>query len=74
MKYVYEKEEDIHYPCDVDRIVKVFEDRGHELSRNDAHAAWEAYSDALCAGWLILPDEDEHVFETAKQYLTETEC
>lgn len=53
------------YPDDVERIVRVFAERGYEISPTEAQEAWKGYSDCLAAGWLILPENDEDVFLAA---------
>lgn len=50
------------YNDDIDRIVKVFSDRGYEISASDAVLAWEQYSDCMTAGWMCLDSSDEDVF------------
>jgi hypothetical protein len=47
------------YQDDINRIVKIFADRGYEISSDDAVRAWEEYSDSLCAGWMSLGPDDE---------------
>lgn len=54
------------YKTDVERIVAVCADRGYHITSRDAMAAWEKYSDELCAGWLILPRDDADVFEEVR--------
>lgn len=61
------------YPGDVDRIVEVCKNKGYEVSRNDVVLAWQAYSDSMCAGWLILHENDDDLFHTVKTYLQEVE-
>lgn len=63
LKYI-ENNYSIDYPQDIVRIVDVFYSRGYIISYGDAAKAWEQYSDTLCAGWIMLPEEDETVFET----------
>ena len=58
------------YTNDIDRIVKVFADRGYEISHEDAVRAWECFSDSLCAGWLCL-GSDEQVFKDCFEYFEE---
>jgi hypothetical protein len=58
------------YTNDIDRIVKIFADRGYEISATDAVKAWEQFSDSMCAGWMCLGEDDE-VFEDAFYYLEE---
>lgn len=61
------------YSYDIERIVKVFADRGYEISETDALRAWEAFSDSMCAGWMCLDDEDDYVFQNAFYYFDELE-
>ena len=61
------------YASDIQRIVKVFADRGYEISESDATFAWEAYSESMCAGWMYLDQEDLYVFQNAITYLEEVE-
>jgi hypothetical protein len=58
------------YENDIDRIVKIFADRGYEISHQDAVRAWEAFSDSMCAGWMNLGNDDE-VFQDAFYYFEE---
>jgi hypothetical protein len=60
------------YKSDIDRIVKIFADRGYEISHTDAVHAWEQFSDSMCAGWMCLGDDDE-VFSDAFSYFEEVE-
>ena len=55
------------YTSDIDRIVKIFADRGYEISYSDAVRAWEQYSDSMCAGWMCL-GEDYEVFTVGFYY------
>lgn len=63
-----------HFECtnDIDRIVKIFADRGYEISHSDAVRAWEEYSDSMCAGWMSLGEDDE-VFQDVFCYFEEVE-
>jgi len=58
------------YTSDIERIVKIFADRGYEISHQDAVRAWESYSDSMCAGWMNLGNDDE-VFQDAFYYFEE---
>lgn len=60
--------EEFRYPKDLKRIVKVFADRGYEISEQDALSAWELYSDSMCAGWLVLGTDDDFVFYNIRSY------
>ena len=58
------------YTSDISRIVKIFADRGYEISETDAVLAWEQFSDSMAAGWMSLGSDDE-VFEDAFYYFEE---
>jgi hypothetical protein len=58
------------YQNDIERIVKIFADRGYEISHTDAVYAWEQFSDSMAAGWMSLGD-DEEVFNDAFYYFEE---
>jgi hypothetical protein len=58
------------YTNDIDRIVKIFADRGYEISATDAVKAWEMFSNDMAAGWMSLGDDDE-VFADAFSYFEE---
>ncbi len=58
------------YTNDIDRIVKIFAERGYEISATDAVRAWEQFSENMCAGWMSLGDDDE-VFTDAFWYFEE---
>lgn len=60
------------YTNDIDRIVKIFADRGYGISHTDAVRAWEEFSDSMCAGWMCLGTDDE-VFSDAFYYFEEVE-
>ena len=61
------------YTDDIDRIVKVFSDRGYEISRECAVKSWELVSNQLAAGWLILPESDESLYTEIRNYFEEVE-
>jgi hypothetical protein len=56
------------YPYDVEHIVKVFADRGIEISYTDAKLAWETYSDSMSAGWMMLGENDDRIFDRIYHY------
>jgi hypothetical protein len=58
------------YTNDIDRIVKIFADKGYEISATDAVRAWEQFSENMCAGWMCLGD-DEEVFQDCFSYFEE---
>jgi hypothetical protein len=58
------------YQSDINRIVQVFAEHGYEISESDAVLAWEKYSDSMCAGWMMLGEDDE-VFYDCFSYFEE---
>lgn len=60
-----ERKSDYHqcYTKDIQRIVSVCEQKGYQISEQDAIIAWEKYSeDYYAAGWMMLPKDDKDVF------------
>ena len=43
-----------NFPEDVSVIQDIVINHGYECNRLQAKQLWEAYSESLCAGWLIL--------------------
>jgi hypothetical protein len=58
------------FPEDVRRIVEIGYRRGFEVADADAQDAWTDFSDSHCAGWLILPADDDEVWGLVRPYLT----
>jgi hypothetical protein len=58
------------FESDVKRIVRIFAERGYEISATDAENAWEQFSDSMCAGWMMLGEDDE-VFHDCFRYFEE---
>jgi len=56
------------YSYDLKRIVQVFQDRGIYLSTEQAKEIWTLNSDAVCASWLFLPENDEDLFQECMRY------
>jgi hypothetical protein len=61
------------YTNDIDRIVKIFADRGYEISHSDAVKGWEQFSESYCAGWMSLGSDDDEIFDDAFYYFEEVE-
>jgi hypothetical protein len=59
---------EFRWPNDVTRIVNICANQGYIISRADAQAAWEEYSDGLAACWLMLDDSDNAVLTTVMEY------
>ena len=57
------------YADDIQRIVKIFADRGYEISDSDAVRAWEMLSkNDWAAGWMTLYESDDMIFEDCLKY------
>ena len=67
MRLRLKKPEDFR-DLDCERIVKIFSERGYEISIRDAKEAWEAFSDSMAAGWMHLDEDDRSVFNTVLCY------
>lgn len=58
--------------ADLDRMQKIFQDRGFVVSRSDIYQAWSDYCEAEhCAHWVALYDQDEAVFDACMECLCE---
>ena len=57
------------YPEDVKRIGKILFEKGYWGTPDECQTLWEMYSDDLCAGWLILPEDDELVYKSIRPYI-----
>lgn len=51
------------FPGDVDRIIDACAKNNFSIDRETAIRAWMAYSESLCAGWIMMFDEDHHIIE-----------
>lgn len=59
------------YQNDIDRIVKIFAERGYEISHTDAMKGWKMVSNDWAAGWLTLYQNDEEIFKDCFRYMEE---
>lgn len=50
------------FPDDVRRIVELLDSKGIIITPSEAEELWSIYSDDWCAGWLILPSNDNELF------------
>jgi hypothetical protein len=58
------------YRSDCEIIQRVLITNGYlNTGLNDALRLWSEYSDSYCAGWLVLPDNDEDIFNSIKRYI-----
>ena len=54
---------DTNHMIDILRIVQVCADRNISITPSEAQELWKIHSDNNCAGWLILPENDNELFE-----------
>lgn len=64
-------DEKINYPEDCERIKKVLSERGYWATLFECQVLWSMYSQSMAAGWLILPEKDEDVFNCVQYYFNE---
>jgi len=57
------------YPSDCKRIQNILEKNGYRASLEDCEKLWDKHSDSMCAGWIILPDDDEDVYSNIRMYI-----
>lgn len=55
---------------DVARMRSCLHSSGRHVSEDDVVRAWAQYSDDVCAGWLMLPNDDPRLLEILLKYLT----
>jgi len=53
------------------RIKKVLLDYGFEATLAECEILWKMHSESFAAGWLILPEEDDALFNSISYYLIE---
>lgn len=59
---------------DIQRIIKVFADKGFEISESDAIESWERRSDSFLITWMnIHPYSDTEIYEFLKNYFEDDE-
>jgi len=73
MRYRFKTEEAEEYPSDVDHIHECLMTNDIEADRADIVKAWRAYSESMCAGWLIVPQHQDKVRDCIMPYLKEVE-
>ena len=58
---------------DCQRLVKIFADRNYSISLAEAGTLWQKHSDSMAAGWMMMPEKDEHVFDCVRFLFEEVE-
>lgn len=66
-RHVREPEE---HSSDIDRMIEVAAHYGCELDRDDADALWRRYSDTFAAGWMMLPEDSDHLWAIIESHTT----
>lgn len=56
----FRRHDDLDHPDDVTYIVNTLAEAGVRITSRDAQDAWQAHSDSLCAGWLMVSDLDAY--------------
>ena len=69
LRFVSESHDD--HSADVSEIVRVFARYGFSISRSDARAAWQRYSDSMAAGWMGLDSYDDSIYGNVRGYFVE---
>ncbi|HYD61694.1 MAG TPA: AbrB/MazE/SpoVT family DNA-binding domain-containing protein [Noviherbaspirillum sp.] len=61
MMPTYSERQDLakQFAADVARMQRCLEAAGKQVDVDDIVYAWADYSDAVCAGWLMLPEDDD---------------
>lgn len=70
MKVVVLKDEFVDdFESDVERIRKIFIDRGYKISHQVARNAWQLFSSSYGSKWLLMAEEaDNFIFKTVLEY------
>jgi hypothetical protein len=63
-----DNEVDIYYLEDCKRIKEIFKERGEYITLQQAEKMWQHFSNLMCAGWMMLPEDDDEVYLAAKRY------
>ena len=67
----YSERQDLaqRFANDVARMRRCLQAADKQLEDDDIVYAWADYSDALCASWLMLPDDDASLLQILLQHL-----
>ena len=68
VKYLFAKHVDI-YRDDCNRIQTVLLDRGLYATLEQCAELWGLASEDMCAGWLVLPENNADIYEDIKRYI-----
>ena len=70
MKTIRVKDSGDDYP--VDDIVTALARQGLYCSTDQARRLWQRYSDSMCAGWMLIPDDAEEIYACVSPYISVT--
>lgn len=54
---------------DISRIILAVNHNGYKIEPIHAYYAWDQYSSSLEAHWLMVPDDDENIFDSIRRFL-----
>ena len=60
--------DDLYYVTDVRRILNVMKDKGSQITPKEANKLWNMYSDNQDEVWIVLPANDDEIFEIIIKY------
>lgn len=72
MKNKVKRYVDMLYIDDVKRIISICLQNGVEITKEAARDLWEHYSNDWMASWLMLPEDDNELWDIVKSYLGKT--
>jgi hypothetical protein len=58
-----------HHKEDIRRIKNILIEKGYNASMTHAEMLWDRFSSSMAAGWMILPESDDEVFNCIRYYL-----
>jgi hypothetical protein len=56
---------------DCEKLKNILLEKGYSSSVYDCYNLWSDYSDGYAAGWMLLPDEDEEIWNAIKYNVEE---
>lgn len=62
----------VRFAADVARMRRCLQAAGKPIEDDDIVHAWADYSDAVCAGWLMLPETDDTLLTILLKHLPPT--
>jgi hypothetical protein len=56
-------------PMDVERLVECFSQHRYHIPPRAAYEIWKEYSQSMAAGWMMLPESNEQLWNILSQYV-----